>query len=48
MEEIYGEAHKCEEEVATTIKGIKNGNSAGSTGALSEMMKASGGLVQGG
>ena len=37
-----------EEEVAAAIKGFKMGKAAGPTGVVSEMMKASGGLVQGG
>ena len=37
-----------EEEVAAAIKGLKIEKAAGPTGVVSEMMKAAGGLVQGG
>ena len=37
-----------EEEVAAAIKGLKMGKADGPTGVVSEVMKASGVLVQGG
>ena len=37
-----------EEEVSAAIKGLKIGKADGPTGVVSEMMQASGGLVQGG
>ena len=37
-----------EEEVAAAIKGLKIGKTAGPTGVVSKMVKASGGLIQGG